>query len=503
MRIEQENDIEILRRKALVLERENQRLSSKITELLGELISLRGEDAHQFELRLQELERELRVLNTQGPDSVTKPGSSEKLNRDKPPKKKMPQRGHGPSEQPQLEIVEETYDVDEADKVCTLCGGVLDEWEGQADESEMIDVIERRFVIRKTKRKKYRCQCGGCVETAIAPGPLVPGGRFSPEFVVESLAMKYLDNIPLNKQGTIFRREGLRIERHTLWDQHWAASTLLKPAWLGLKQYILAQPVIGADESPWPLVLKGGQTKWQQWALTHLRAMYIEIHPSKSAEAGSKVLEGYKGTVLADGAATYMAMSKALGFILVCCWAHARRKFIAAEQTETDRVREFLEMVAELFAIEKKAMPEQETGPPVPQPDYELLTRLRDIESRKVISRIQEWLMRQLTLPQGDLGVAIRYMGKRWLYLTRFLDDSRIPLTNNQTERGFLGPACGRRAYGGSRSLRGTIVAGQMYSLIGSAKMNGLEPKAYLATALKAALADRPIPLPHELIKEN
>ena len=296
--------------------------------------------------------------------------------------------------------------MDEADKFCPLCSGVLEEWEDQADESEMIDVIERRFVIRKIKRKKYRCQCGGCVETAIAPGPLVPGGRFGPEFVVESLAMKYLDNIPLNMQGTIFCREGLQIGRNTLWDQHWAAAELLKPAWQGLKHYILAQPVIGADESPWPLMLKGPSAKWQQWALTHLRAMYIEIHPSKSAEAGSKVLAGYKGTVLADGAATYVAMQKALGFILVCCWSHARRKFIAAEQTETERVREFLEMVAELFAIEKKAMPKQSTGPPVPKPDYELLGRLRDTESRKVISRIHKWLLGQLTLPESDLGVA-------------------------------------------------------------------------------------------------
>lgn len=503
MRIDQENDIEVLRCKAVVLERENERLASKITALLSENMKLRGEDPSQFELRLQALERELQALNAQGSETVTVPGSSEKLRRDKPAKDKKPQRGHGPSEQPRLDIIAETYDLDEADKVCPQCGGSLDEWEGQADESELIDVIERKFVIRKIVRNKYRCNCGGCVETALAPCPLVPGGRFSPEFVVESLAMKYLDNIPLNKQGEIFRREGLRIGRNTLWDQHWAASRLLVPAWQGLKSYILAQPVIGADESPWPYIAKGGRTKWQQWALTHLRAMYIEIHPAKSAEAGARVLDGYRGTVVADGAQTYRSLSKALGFILACCWSHGRRYFVKAEQTEPERVRQFLEMVAELFAIEKKALPEQEAGPPVPEPDYELLARLRNTESREVISRIHEWLARQRALPESDLGAAIRYMGNRWLYLIRFLDDARIPLTNNNTERGFLGPACGRRSYGGSRSLRGTIVAGQMYSLIGSAKMNGLEPKAYLASALKAALAGDPIPLPHELTAQG
>jgi hypothetical protein len=341
------------------------------------------------------------------------------------------------------------------------------------------------------------------VETAIAPGPLVPGGRYSPEFVVESVAMKYLDNIPLNKQGEIFRREGLLVGRHTLWDQHWAAANLLMPAWEGLKKYILGQPVIGADESPWPFVVKGGRTKWQQWALTYLGAMYIEIHPAKSAEAGQKVLDGYRGKVVADGSPTYVSLSQALKFELACCWSHARRRFIAAEQTEPERVREFLEMVAELYAIEKKAMPEQNTGPPERPPDYELLGRLRDTESRKVVGRIHEWLLQQLVLPESDLGAAIDYMGNRWVQLTRFLDDPRIPLDNNRTERGFIGPAVGRRIYGGSKSVRGTVVAAIMYSLIGSAKMNGVAPKEYLATALKSAMAGDKIPLPHQLNNQD
>ena len=103
------------------------------------------------------------------------------------------------------------------------------------------------------------------------------------------------------------------------------------------------------------------------------------------------------------------------------------------------------------------------------------------------------------TLPEGGLAKAIRYMGSMWVGLLRFLDDPRIPLDNNGTERGLRGPVVGRKNHYGSRSLRGTEVAALLYSLLESAKLAGIEPKAYLRLALQAALAHEVIPLPHEV----
>jgi transposase len=471
---------------------------------MAEILRLRGEAPEQLELRLRALDAELKKLVNLQPSGVTVAGSSEKLQREQVPKEPKKRRGHGPRQQPQLEVVTENYDVDEADQVCPVCGGSLEEWEGHEDTSEAIDVIERKFVLKKRIKTKRRCKGGCCIETAIAPPTVVPGGRYLPGFVVESVAMKYLDNTPLERQVKVFCREGLVIDRTTLWDQHWAVVMLLKDAWKRLKKHLLAQPVIGADGSPWPLVLQGGRKKWEVWALTAIDGVYFEIHPEKSVQAGKSLLGQYHGIVMADGAPTFGALAREVGFLLVCCWSHARRAFLKAEKTDPERVRAFLEMVAELFAIDGKASingthGQSNRGPP----DLDKLRVLRDTESREAIKRLYGWLLEQRVLPQSDIGTAISYVGHRWTELTAFLDDPRIPLTNNHTERSFVAIAKGRQSYGGSRSTRGVIAAEVIYSLVGSAKLNGLEPKAYLKTALAAALDGNKVPLPHEIASQK
>ena len=119
-----------------------------------------------------------------------------------------------------------------------------------------------------------------------------------------------------------------------------------------------------------------------------------------------------------------------------------------------------------------------------------------------IVTKIQQWALEQRALPQSGLGKAIAYMGGRWKGLVRFLDDARIPLDNNATERGLRGPVVGRKNHYGSRSRRGTEVAALLYSLVESAKLCGLEPKSYLRRAVTAALAGQQIPLPHEVASE-
>lgn len=137
------------------------------------------------------------------------------------------------------------------------------------------------------------------------------------------------------------------------------------------------------------------------------------------------------------------------------------------------------------------------TGPP----GDELRRKLRDKKSRAIIAQIQQWALEQRALPQSGLGKAIAYMGGRWHGLVLFLEDARIPLDNNATERGLRGPVIGRKNHYGSRSKRGTEVAALLYSLTESAKLCGLEPKAYLRRAVSAALAGETIPLPHEMLE--
>jgi len=147
-------------------------------------------------------------------------------------------------------------------------------------------------------------------------------------------------------------------------------------------------------------------------------------------------------------------------------------------------------LIGELYAIEKKAG----TGPPGER--IERLRELRNTESREVVRRIQAWAISTGALPQSGLGRALAYMGECWKGLVRFLDDPRIPLDNNATERALRGPVVGRKNHYGSRSRRGTEIAALFYTLVESAKLNGVDPRKYLRHAAEAALTNGTVMLP-------
>ncbi len=177
----------LLRKKAAVLESENVRLSTRLAELLRENLKLQGVSAEAIELNLPGL---LAQASGKPPDTVSSERRA-KPNKDNKDNKKGRQKGHGPTVQPDLEIVHETFDVDDADKICTQCGGELEEWKNAEDEVEVIDIIERKWVIRKCTLKKYRCNCGGCVETAEGPQKLIEGGRYTLEVGIDAAMAKY------------------------------------------------------------------------------------------------------------------------------------------------------------------------------------------------------------------------------------------------------------------------------------------------------------------------
>jgi transposase len=486
VRLEDEKNIEQLRRKALVLAQENERLSKKTLELLRENLALKGMSAEQLQNALGLLDDELNRTKDETPRSP----STERRGTGAAPGEKKPQVGHGPTPQPNLSVETVVHDLDEADQKCPSCGGQLALWEGQDDETEEIDVIERRFVIKKNVRKKYRCRCG-CVEMALMPTRLIPGGRYSNGFAIEVGVAKYDDHSPLERQVRRMKSEGLVVENQTLWDQINALATKLEPTWAALAADAIRATVLGFDETSWEVLTKGSASKksWTMWQLSTRRVVYFTIAPDGDKVAGNKLLAGFKGTAVGDAAQVHKAMARDAIFNLAFCWAHARRKFIKAETSEPIRAAQFLEMVAELYAIEAQAPPGAEGD--------KLRRKLRNEKSRPITERIKQWMIGQRFLPGSDIGTAIKYVAKCWDGLCVFLDDPAVPIDNNRTERGFRGPALGRNNFYGSHSERGTEVAAIFYSLIETAKLNGKDPKRYLKAALTAALEGEPVLLPH------
>ena len=145
------------------------------------------------------------------------------------------------------------YTLDEADERCPKCGGELRVFEGQFDEADEVDVVERRFVLVKHKRQKYRCDCG-CIETAEGPPKLQKWGRYSIGFAIAVAVGKYADHLPLQRQVVQMRRQGLQIDSQTLWDQLFALCAHLQPAYEALHAHVLSPPVVGADETTWRLM---------------------------------------------------------------------------------------------------------------------------------------------------------------------------------------------------------------------------------------------------------
>jgi len=362
-------------------------------------------------------------------------------------------------------------------------------------------------VVRQRKLKKYRCDCGDCIETAEAPAPLIKGGRYLPEVAITAATAKYLDQLPLERQVQMALRQGAQLTTQALWDQMAALSVLLTPLYDRIKALILMQPVIGVDESPFKLVKKGGSVKWQAWQMSCALASYFEILPAKSAEMGSRLLASYTGIVMVDGAQTYKALARDGPFTLANCWSHGRRQVLAAEGEAPGQVAEFLDLVGELYAIDRKAAVEPAEGDERRgyrhRLDLEALRALRDTESRQVIARLQRWIMEQKCVPGGALKSSLEYVAKRCTPLTRFLDNPLIPLDNNRTEAGYIWMAIGRRNYIGARSVRGTEVAAKFYTIFESAKLCGADPEAYLRYATGAALRGEPILLPHEWVAQS
>lgn len=405
---------------------------------------------------------------------------------------KAPKKGHGPSPQPRLERIEKRHELPADDRECEACGGTLAEMKGQTEDAEEVSVVERRFVLIVHRRQKYRCACNGQVETAPGPKKLIPGGRYSSEFAVEIATAKYADHLPLERQVRILDREGLKVTSSTLWDQIEAVARLATPTYDAIRAEVLKAPVVGADETHWPLLVgeKVEENKrWQTWCMATPNLVSYRILPSRSTEAAREVLNGYRGTAVSDGYAAYQSLAGSLPvdatFRLAHCWAHVRRKFVEASDNFPEECDEILALIRELYEVEKEAQEGDESTL------LERRARLRNERSRAIVKRIYAWADTVRALPRSSLGQAISYMKGLKAGLTVFLDDPRVPIDNNHTERALRGLVVGRKNHYGSKSRRGTEVAAIFYTLLESAKLSGVEPKAYLQAVVDRALAER------------
>ena len=272
-------------------------------------------------------------------------------------KGKQKQRGHGPTKQPKLPVVDVPHTLDEADKTCPKCGGGLEEMKGQSEDHEEIDVVPLRFVIKRHRRQKYTCRCGACIETALGPDKLTPGGRYSVDFAIYVAISKYCDHLPLERLVRMMAREGLVVTSQTLWDQIEQLTWLVESARPRLLSHVLGHAVVGADETRWELFdKKPGQGKsWYVWVLRVETGVYYAIKDGRSFKVAETLLSSFAGVLMCDGYASYATLAtKYPRVVLAHCWAHVRREFVEIEKSFPEPCGEVLDLISALYAIESK-----------------------------------------------------------------------------------------------------------------------------------------------------
>lgn len=402
----------------------------------------------------------------------------------RPPTEPRVRQTFGHTEQTALDVVDTVATLDEPDFTCPQCGETLHEMKGQFEQTEIIDHIPERFIRRRILRQKYVCRCGSCVETACHPVELATeGSRYSLDFALRVAVDKYLDHTPLERQVRQMGRAGLIVTSTVLFDLLVYLARLAQPTYEALPAHICARTdVVGMDESTWPLLDKGRKS-WKIISLNCAEAVHYRIDAHANGLIVGELLKGFQGIVQTDGSSIYRTAQTQLTpalqpppFELAGCWAHCRRKFIEA-QTDFPQATQALDLIGELYGIEKKAR------------DGAHRLELRQTESAAVLERLEQWRKTTEARAGTTLATALGYLSNQWTSLTVFLRHPGVGLDNNASERSLRGPILGRKNHYGSKTERGTQIAALFYSLCENAKLSNVDPVRYLRAIVRAARA--------------
>ena len=394
--------------------------------------------------------------------------------------------------------------VHEVSCTCTTCGGALRRI-GE-DVSEMLEFVPEQWKVIRHVRPKYAC--GNCHTLAQAPAPIRPiaRGMAGPGVLAHVLVAKYCDHLPLYRQSEIYARSGVEIERSTLADWVGGSAALLAPLVEILGSHVLGGAKLHADDTPVPVLSPGlGKTKTGRlW--TYVRddrphageappAVLFHYSPDRKGEHPRHHLTSFAGTLQADGYAGFHHLYEGGRIREAACWAHVRRKFFDIHHANGSPIaREAIERIATLYAIEKTI-----SGQP---PDVR--TAERQSRAGPLLDALKIWLHESLLKlsAKSELAGAIRYATSRWPALTRYRDDGTLEIDNNAAERALRAVALGRKNYLFCGSDVGGERAAAIYSLIGSAKLNSLDPEAYLRHVIER-IAEHPASKLAELLPWN
>ncbi len=438
----------------------------------------------QMQLTLEDLEASLAEI----PEQMRVPG------KELPAK---PARRALPEELPRDEIVHEPPCS------CPSCGGQLRAL-GE-DVSEMLEYIPGHYQVIRHVRPKLSCVSCQRIVQAQAPSRPIERGIAGPGLLAHVLVSKFSDHLPLYRQSQIFAREGIELERSTLADWVGGASALLEPLVQAIGRYVLSNHKIHGDDTPVPVLCPGRRSTKQGRLWSYVRddrpagsadhpAVLFRYSPDRKGERPQAHLANFTGVLQADA---YAGFDQLYGERIqeAACWAHVRRKFYEIHHAQASPIAaEALDRIGRLYGIEAEIRgrsPDERRG-------------VRQARAGPELESLHGWLHRTATTlsKKSELARAIRYALSNWVALTRFRDDGRLEIDNNAAERALRAVALGRKNWLFAGSDDGGERTAAMYTLIGTAKLNEIDPEAYLRYVL-GRIADHPINRIEELLPWN
>ncbi len=484
----------------------------RIEQYKAQLAQLRrmqfGRSSEKLDTPIQQLELMLEDLE-EGEAAQTASAAPRAL--DQPRReRRQPVRRPLPDHLPREEIMHHPG------RVCPGCGGTRFAKLGE-DVTEVLEKIPARLKVIRHIRPKLSCRC--CERIVQAPAPDLPieKGRPGPGLVANVVVSKYLDGLPLYRQSAILAREGIEIERATLADWVGHVAWWVMPLAEMIGAHVMAAPIIHTDDTPIAVLAPGnGKTRtgrlWtyvvdeRRWRGERVPAAYYRFSPDRRGERPRDHLAGFRGVIQADAFSGYEALTRSasakdrggrdLPLTHAACWAHARRKFYDVfESTKSPIAEEALKRIGELYKIEAEI-----AGQPAE-------TRLAARQDRAVaiLDALRDWLtaQRRRLSSKNALAKAIQYALTRWEALTRYAGDGRLAIDNNVAERALRGIAITRKNFLFLGSDAGGERAAILYTVLESARLNGLDPQAWLADVINRMAKGHPINRLGELLPWN
>jgi transposase len=460
--------------------------------------SERGELLDQLELQLADLEED--AAQAEAAARMAAAATGEKITvpsfeRRKPARRPLPE--HLPRERI----------VYPGPLACPCCGGGTLRKIGE-DVTETLELIPRQWKVIQHVREKFSCRACEAITQPPAPSHPIARGRAGPKLLAHILFSKYGLHLPLNRQSAVYEREGIDLDVSTLTDWVGAAAATLMPLVEAIRTHVFAAERIHGDDTTVPVLAKGKTRTGRLWAYVRDDRPFAGPDPpaavffysrDRGGEHPEQHLASYAGLMQADAYAgfdrLYEANRKPGPIIEAACWAHGRRKFFdLARINKAPIAVEAVERIDALFAIER------EINGVTPQER----ACVRNESSRPLVIALESWLREQRARvsKNSETGKAINYSLKRWNAFTRFLDDGRLCMSNNAAEREMRAVAVGRRNWTFAGSDEGGRRAATIYTLIATAKLNDIDPQAWLADVLDR-LPDHPAKRIHELLPWN